>query len=125
MQGYKEPGFQERQDAARKARDKALQKLRDKPPVDPEELARLTARRVEKEAAAAAKREAVRQARFAEQAERKARADQAAAEELAAAEEAAAAALAAMPKVMSDEEKKAARDARYAARKANKSTKKR
>ena len=34
MKGYKEPGFQERVAAANNAREKALAKLKAKPPVD-------------------------------------------------------------------------------------------
>lgn len=109
MQGYKEPGFQERVAAANRAKDKALEKLRNKPPVDEAELARKIARRQEKEAAAAKKREEARQAR---EASRLARLERA--------REAAEAQAAAKPRVLTEAERKAARDARYAARKKRK-----
>jgi hypothetical protein len=107
--GYKEPGFQERVAAANTAREKALEKLRSKPPVDEAELARKAAAQAAKEAAAAEKRAAQIAAR--EEARlAKIERDRIAAEE----------ALANQPKVMTEEERKAARDARYAARKARK-----
>ncbi len=109
MQGYKEPGFQERVTAANRAKDKALEKLRNRPPVDEAELARKIARRQEKEAAAAAKRAEVKQAR---EAAKLAKIEQA--------RLAAEAAAAAKPKVLTEAERKAARDARYAARKKRK-----
>ncbi len=109
MQGFKEPGFQERVAAANRARDKALEKLRSKPPVDEAEVARQLAKRQAQEAAAAEKRAAARKAR-----------EEAQAAKLARAREAAEAALAAQPKVLTEEERKAARDARYAARKSRK-----
>ncbi len=109
MRGYKEPGFNERTAAAASARAKALEKLKAKPPVDEAELARQIARQAEREAADAAKRAAAKLAR--EQAEiAKREAARLAAEE----------ALANAPKVRTAEELKAARDARYAARKARK-----
>ena len=110
MRGYKEPGFQDRVAAASSARDKALAKLRNKPPVDEAEQARRAAALEAKEAAARAKREAAKLAK-----------EEALAAKKEKAEAAAAAALAAMPKVRTEAELKAARDARYAARKARKS----
>lgn len=107
MRGYKEPGFQDRVAAASSARDKALEKLRSKAPVDEAEQARRAAALAAKEVAAREKREAARVAREEALVAKK--------EKTAAA---AAAALAAQPKVRTEEELKAARDARYAARKA-------
>ncbi|MET0364686.1 MAG: DUF6481 family protein [Sphingobium sp.] len=109
MRGYKEPGLQDRLAAANRARDKALEKLRSKPPIDEAELARRAARQQEKDAAAREKREAARLAK-----------EQALADKKEQARLAAEAAEAAKPKVLTEEEKKAARDARYAARKARK-----
>lgn len=111
MQGYKEPGFQERVAAANRAKDKALEKLRNRPPIDEAERARQIARRQAKETAAAEKREAARQAKQAAELAEQERAREAAE----AAENAAQAAVA------TEAERKAARDARYAARKKRKS----
>lgn len=110
MRGFKEPGFQERVAAAKLAKDSALQKLRDRPPVDEAELARQVAKRQAKEAAQAEKRAKARQAREDAQAAKQ--------ERIRAAEEAASAAVA---PVLTEAERKAARDARYAARKNRKS----
>ncbi|MDF7777251.1 DUF6481 family protein [Sphingomonas sp. AOB5] len=111
MAGFKLPSFQDRRTASAEARQKALEKLKAKPAVDPAVLAERTAARLAKEAAEAEKREAKKREKAeAEEAKR------------IAAEEAAAAALAAelakRPKVRTAAEMKAARDARYAARKA-------
>jgi len=106
MRGYKEPGFQERTAAAMQAKNKALDKLRAKPPMDEAELAKRTAARLAKEAAQAEKREAARLVR-----------EEAKAAKLAQAQEAAAAKLANKKPELTDAERKAARDARYAARK--------
>ena len=103
MPSYKAPSFQDRIAAAGSAKQKALDALRAKPPVD---TATMAERRLVQEArdrALAAKRAAK-----AEKAERKATAEAAA--ELKAARLAPASAA----------EMKAARDARYAARKARK-----
>lgn len=122
MAGYREPSFQDRTAAAAEAKRKALEKLRAKPQVDPEILAerrkaaeaRDEALRVERaakaEALAAAKAEkaALKQA----EAERKAK-EQAEADEAAALKKA-------RLTPPSAAEMKAARDARYAARKARK-----
>jgi hypothetical protein len=106
MQGYKEPGFQERQAAANRAKGKALETLRNKPPVDEAALALKLANRRAKEEAAIQKRAADRLAR---EAAKLARLEEARAAE--------AAAIAALPPVLTEAERKAARDARYAARK--------
>ncbi len=114
MAGYKEPGFQDRVQAAAQARNKALERLKAKPAADPATLAERAAKAAEREAAQAAKREAAKAEREAKAAEQAAKAAQAAIE-------AAEAALAnAPPPEMTDEERKALRDARYAARKARK-----
>jgi hypothetical protein len=104
---YKSPSFQDRIGSAADAKQKALDKLRAKPPVDESVLQARRAAQAERESAAAEKRAA-----------KKAASEQAAADKAAAAEAAASEAAAAAPK--SDEELKAARDARYAARKARK-----
>ena len=63
MPAYKDPGFQERRDAAAKAKAAALAKLRAKPPVDEAVLAAKTAARLEREAAEAEKRRLAKQAK--------------------------------------------------------------
>jgi hypothetical protein len=103
MAGYKEPGFAERSALAQRAKQQVLDRLRTKPPVDPVILAERRARAEEREAAAAEARR-VRQ------------------EERALAEAAAAEARAASaPAPLDEAAAKAARDARYAARKQRKS----
>ena len=106
MRGFKEPTFQERVALAQQAKNKALQKLKNKPPIDEAELARKAEQRLVKEAAAAEKRAAMLAAKEVAKAEKTARlaADAAAIE-------------AAKPPVLTEAERKAARDARYAARK--------
>jgi hypothetical protein len=109
MAGYKEPGFEDRVAAAAKAREAALAKLKAKPPVDPAVLAERAAKAREREAALAqrsAERAAAREAARLE------------------AEAAKAAANVPVPEVPkpTEAELKAARDARYAARKARKSS---
>ena len=89
--------FQDRIANAAKAREKALERLRAKPPLDP----KVVAERIE--------RQAQRAARDAEKAAAKKEA-----------REAQAAAKAALSPPPTDEDLKAARDARYAARKARK-----
>jgi hypothetical protein len=114
MAGYKEPGFQERVLNAAQARETALAKLKAKPQLDAEDVARLKAEHDAREAAKLEKRAAIKVAREAErEAEREAKRLR---------EEAAAAAAAPPPKEpeMSEDERKAIRDARYAARKARK-----
>lgn len=102
MSGYKDPAFQDRIALAAAARQKALDKLKAKPPVDEAVLAERRAAREAKEAAEVEKRAA-----------RKLAMEQAKAEKEAAKK-------AAAPVVKTAEEMKAARDARYAARKKNK-----
>jgi hypothetical protein len=110
MAGYKEPGFQDRITAAAKAREDALNKLKSKPPVDPAVLAERVRLQAEAEERARLRAEA-RQA-----------------EKVAKAEAKAAAKLAEQAKIVparpepTEAERKAARDARYAARKARNSS---
>ncbi len=111
MAGYKEPGFQERVAIATQARESALAKLKSKPQLDETEIARLKA---EHEASVAAKLEKSAAIKAAREAEREAEREAKRIRE----EEAALAA--APPPKMSDEERKAIRDAKYAARKARK-----
>ncbi|KFD30137.1 DUF6481 family protein [Sphingobium yanoikuyae] len=103
MKRYKEPGFQERIGAAARARTGALDQLRAKPPIDEAAAAARLASRLAKEAA---KREKRQHALVA-----------AKALEHAKAQEAAAAAAARQKPVLTEAERKAARDARYLARK--------
>jgi hypothetical protein len=111
MSGFKEPGFADRQRAAREARQNILEKFRARPgPDDPTVQARAAER-----AAIAANREKVRLARDAAKAEQKRREEEAAAAEatrIAREREEEAARQAAL-----EAEQKARRDARYAARK--------
>jgi septal ring factor EnvC (AmiA/AmiB activator) len=109
MKSYKDPSFQDRVGRAAEAKQKALDKLRSKPPVDEKVLAERQAARLKREAAEAEKRAAKKAA---EQAAKEAQAE---AEARAAAE--AAAQAAAVPAPPTEAERKAARDARYAARK--------
>lgn len=106
MKGYKEPGFQDRAAASARAKTSALKKLKAAPKLDPAEVAARIARQQERDAKAAAKRAEKEEARLREreaQAEAKRERDKPAAP----------------PK--SEAELKAARDARYAARKKRKS----
>lgn len=102
MKRYKEPGFQERIGAAARARTGALDQLRAKPPVDEAAAAARLASRLAKEAA---KREKRQHALLAAKALKHAKA-----------QDAAAAAVKQKP-VLTEAERKAARDARYLARK--------
>jgi hypothetical protein len=111
MRGYKAPGFQDRTAAARDAKQKALDQLRDKPPVDPAEQAERLANRLAKEQAARERREAAVREREAARLAKRAEAVQQAA---------AIAEVPAKAATLTDAERKAARDARYAARKARK-----
>jgi len=104
MAGYKEPAFQDRVAAAAKARESALARLKAKPPIDPA----VVAERIEKER----EREAAVAQRAAERV----------AERNAAREAEKARKLAAIVPQLTEAEKKAARDAKYAARKARKSS---
>ena len=97
--------FQDRVGQAAEAKRKALEKLRSKPPVD--------------EAAAAARQEASLQREARAEEKRAAKAEKAKAAEEARAAEAAKAAAAAVPPP-TEAERKAARDAKYAARKSRK-----
>lgn len=111
MRGYREPGFQDRTAAAKDAKKKALEQLREKPPVNEAEQAERLANRLAKEAAARERREEILREREAAKAARREKAEQAAA---------AAAQAKPEPVVLTEAERKAARDARYAARKARK-----
>jgi hypothetical protein len=110
MPPFKDPSFQERVGRAAEAKRKALDNLRSRPPVD--------------EAVAAARREAGRQREVRAEAKRSARAQKAQAADAAADEDAKAAEAAAKatvaPAPPTEAERKAARDARYAARKSRK-----
>ncbi|MDE2595535.1 MAG: hypothetical protein KGL44_01525 [Sphingomonadales bacterium] len=106
MASYNDPSFQERTALARQAREKALKQLAAKPPVDEAVLAERNAARLAREAAQAEKSAA-----------RKAAIQQAKADKLAAA---AAIAAIPVPAAPTEAELKAARDARYAARKKRK-----
>jgi hypothetical protein len=111
MNGFKEPGFADRQKAALQAKKNLLDKFRAQPGPDDPEVAK---RRAEREAIAA-KREQVRlerEAAKAEQARREAEAAAAEATRIAREKEEEAARQAAL-----EADQKAKRDARYAARK--------
>ena len=114
MSGFKEPGFADRQKAAQEARKNILQKFRNQPgPDDPA----VKARQAEREAIAAdrAKANEVREAAKAERIRLEKEAAAAAeVQRLREQEEAAA------RQVALEAEQKAARDARYAARKKKK-----
>ena len=111
MSGFKEPSFADRQKAAQEARKNILNKFRSAPGIDDPAVAQ---RRAERETQAAERAKA-KLARDAAKAEQKIREAEAAAEAAAALvrekEEAAA------REVALEAERKAARDARYAARK--------
>ncbi len=112
MVAYKAPDFNQRAEAARTAKQRALELLRDKPAQDPAVVAARQAAREAKDAAEAERRAAKRAAE-----------EQAKADKKAAAEAAAEAAKPPPKKevvVPTAAEMKAARDARYAARKARK-----
>jgi hypothetical protein len=116
MKSYKDPSFEDRVGRAAEAKQKAIDRLRAKPPVDENLVAERQAARSRREAAEAEKRSARKAseeaARAAKAAEKSAIAEAAIAE--------AAARAAAVPAPLTDAEKKAARDARYAARKSRK-----
>ncbi len=101
---YKDPSFQDRMASAAEAKRSALNQLRSKPPLDEAIAAERRATRLE------------RQRRDVEKSAAKKAAQQAAQE----AKLAAAAAKADVPAPPTEAERKAARDARYAARKARK-----
>ncbi|WP_375286276.1 DUF6481 family protein [Sphingomonas sp.] len=118
MASFVNPSFQDRIAAAGSAKQKALEKLKSKPPVDEAVLAERRRVAEAKEQAAVEARAKRAEALAAAKAERVAKAEAKAAAE---AEAAAAAALkAARLTPPSAAEMKAARDARYAARKARK-----
>ncbi len=102
MKSYKDPSFQDRVGRAAEAKQKALDNLRSKPPIDKRIVAERQAARLKREAAEAERRAAKRAA---EQSASEAKAEDAAAK------------LAAIPAARMEAEKKLARDARYAARK--------
>src|SRR5688572_22833583 len=101
MTSFRDPSFQERVGRAADAKKKALEQLRLRPPVDPAVLAERKAASDRREAAKADKALARKEAR------------QAAIDATAAK----AAAAAAAPAPPTEAERKAGRDARYAARK--------
>lgn len=109
MPSFKQPTFQERAALAAKAKQAALEALRAKPPVDEAVLAERQAAREAREAALAKASEEKRAARESAKAAKKALAAEQAAEKAAAVKPDA--------PVMTEAERKAARDARYAARK--------
>ena len=107
MASYKNPTFQERQTLAQQARDKALTQLRAKPVLDEATIAAQTAARIAREDAAAELSRAKIAAREQAKADKRAKALEAAANPV----------VDAVPVVQTEADKKAARDARYAARK--------
>jgi hypothetical protein len=115
MYGYKEPSLQDRQAIARKAKEKALAYMRAKPAVDPAELAFRLERQAKKDEALAIKRA---DAQFALATENEARKADAAMKIQQAEARAARDLNSSMPATL--EKLKAARDQRYAARKARK-----
>jgi hypothetical protein len=106
MKSY-DPSFQDRMSSAAEAKKRALDKLRSKPPVDASVLA-------ERQAAARAREERQAEARAARNAAKEEEAAASAAERSAAAKPEKTA------PVLTEAERKAARDARYAARKSRK-----
>lgn len=108
MTSYNEPSFQQRVAAAAAAKEKALNRLRAKPPLDASTLAERKASSLKREAA---KAEKIAAKRAAEQAAQQAAAEAKAAE---------VSAQAAAPPAPTEAERKAARDARYASRKSRK-----
>ena len=107
MASFKEPSFQDRAALAAQAKQKALDKLKAKPPMDPAVVEQRAAARAAREAADAKRRAdklaAIEQAKADKEAKAAALIAEAAAE-IARAEQ-------------TEADKKAARDARYAARK--------
>lgn len=118
MAGFKTPDFNERSAAARAAKEAALEKLRGKAPPDPALVAERQAATAAREAAAAEVRAARQQAiDDAKAAKAAAKAEEAAALAAELEKQEAAAAAARRP-ILDADALKAARDARYAARKA-------
>jgi hypothetical protein len=105
---FKDPSFQSRIGSAADAKQKALDNLRSRPPMDEKVAAERQAARLKREAADAERRSAKKEK---EQAAEQGRAAEAAVAAETAATEAAPA---------TEAERKAARDARYAARKSRK-----
>lgn len=105
MPAFKQPTFQERTALAVKAKQAALEMLRAKAPVDEETLAQRLAAGLAREAAEAKAREEKHAARELEKVARKARALEKASQGESEAP------------ALTEAERKAARDARYAARK--------
>lgn len=103
MVAYKEPGFAQRRATATQARDKALQQLKARAPIDPRVQAERIAAAQARASVQAQKREAM-QAKKAEALAQKAEII---------------ASLATLP-APTEAERKAARDAKYATRKARK-----
>jgi hypothetical protein len=101
VKSYKDPSFQDRVSRAAEAKKKALEQLRSRPPLTPAVAAERKAASLRREASKANKAAAKKASKQAEI-------------EVAAAE---AAAKAAIPTPPTEAERKAARDARYAARK--------
>ena len=99
---FKDPSFQSRIGSAADAKQKALDNLRSKAPLDEKIVAERQAARLKREAADAEKRAAKKER---EQAAKAAKVEKGAAEAVEAAP------------AMTEAERKAARDARYAARK--------
>lgn len=102
MKSYKDPSFQDRIGRAAEAKQKALDNLRAKPPIDESIVAARQAAGLERETAKNEKRAAKKAA---EQAARDTKAEEAASQ------------LAAVPVPRTEAERKLVRDARYAARK--------
>lgn len=116
IQGYKEPGYQDRVAIAQSAKNKALAQMKSRQPIDPAERARRIAHQAAKDEAQRIKRVAAQEAKEAVQA----------AQQMANREQdrlSAEMALAAQPRVLTEAELKSARDLRYAARKARKTGK--
>lgn len=109
MRGFKEPSFQDRAAASARAKDRALEKMKVAPQLDAAALAVRLERRAKREALAAEKSEKARQLRE----EKQRLLEEKRAESLRKSEKADA------PK-KTEAELKAARDARYAARKSRK-----
>ena len=110
MAGYKEPSFQDRVAAATDARAKALARLQARPALDPAVQAAREAKAREREAVQAEKRKADQDKREAQRAEQRVKAQ----------ELAEAATTSGAKPQLTEAERKAARDTRYAARKSRK-----
>jgi hypothetical protein len=108
VKSHRDTSFQDRVSQAAEAKQKALDRLLSKPPMDPAIVAARQAASLEREAAQAEKR-AIKKA-----------AEQATKDKKAAEAGEAAAKLASVKPEMTDHERKLARDARYAARKRRK-----